>query len=66
MDTTTTNASSKPGNSPMTAAPQAFGEMAKKGTDQAKETYEQMSGSAAEAADLITNAYSVAAKGAQE
>jgi phasin len=66
MNTTTRNASSKPGNSPMTAAPQAFREMAEKGTTQARQTYERMSGATAEAADLITGAYSAAAKGAQD
>jgi phasin len=66
MNTTTKNAFSQPDNSPMTATPQAFREMAEKGTTQAKENYEKMSGAATEAADFINNACSVAAKGGQE
>jgi phasin len=50
----------------MTAAPQAFREMAEKGTTQAKETYEKMSAATAEATDLIKNSCSTAVKGAQD
>jgi phasin len=49
-----------------TAAPQAFREMAEKGTTQAKETYEKMDTATAEATDLIKNSYSTAVKGAQD
>jgi phasin len=66
MGTTTNTAAQKPANSPMTAAPQAFREMAEKGTTQAKETYEKMNAAAAEATDLIKNSYSTAVKGAQD
>jgi phasin len=66
MATTTNTAAPKPANSPMTAAPQAFREMAEKGTTQAKQTYEKMSTATAEATDLIKNSYSTAVKGAQD
>ena len=66
MATTTNTAAQKPANSPMTAAPQAFREMAEKGTPQAKETYEKMNAATAEATDLIKNSYSTAVKGAQD
>jgi len=62
---TNTNAQ-KSANSPMTAAPQAFREMAEKGTTQAKETYEKMNAATTEATDLIKNSYSIAVKGAQD
>ena len=60
MATTTNTAAQKPASSPMTAAPQAFREMAEKGTTQAKETYEKMNAATAEATDLIKNSYSTA------
>jgi phasin len=66
MATTTNTAAQKPASSPMTAAPQAFREMAEKGTTQAKETYEKMNAATAETADLIKNSYSTAVKGAQD
>ncbi len=66
MATTTNTAAQKPANSPMTAAPQAFREMAEKGTTQAKETYEKMNAATAEATDLIKNSFSTAVKGAQD
>ena len=66
MATTTNTAAQKPANSPMTAAPQAFREMAEKGTTQAKETYEKMNAATAETTDLIKNSYSMAVKGAQD
>jgi phasin len=66
MATTNNTAAQKPANSPMTAAPQAFREMAEKGTTQAKETYEKMNAATAEATDLIKNSYSMAVKGAQD
>ena len=66
MATTTNTAAQKPAKSPMTAAPQAFGEMAEKGTTQAKEAFEKMNAVTAEATDLIKNSYSTAIKGAQD
>jgi phasin len=66
MATITNTAAQKPANSPMTAAPQAFREMAEKGTTQAKETYEKMNAATAEATDLIKNSYSTAVKGTQD
>ena len=66
MATTTNTAAQKAANSPMTAAPQAFREMAEKGTTQAKETYEKMNAATAEATDLIKNSYSTAVKGVQD
>ena len=65
MATTTNTAAQKPANSLMTA-PQAFREMAEKGTTQAKETYEKMNAATAEATDLIKNSCSMAVKGAQD
>jgi len=53
-------------SSPMTDAPQAFREVAEKGTTQAKEAYEKMSAATTEAADLIKNSYSIVIKGAQD
>ena len=50
----------------MTAAPQAFREMAEKGTTQAKETYEKVSAATAEAIDLIKNSVATGVKGAQD
>jgi phasin len=49
-----------------TDAPQAFREMAEKGTTQASETYGKMSAASTEAADLIKNSYATAAKGMQD
>jgi len=43
-----------------TDAPEAFREMAEKGTTQANETYEKMNAATTEAADLIKNSYSTA------
>jgi phasin len=66
MATSTNTPPSKPASPTMTAAPQAFREMAEKGTTQAKETYEKMSAATAEATDLIKNSCSTAVKGAQD
>ena len=66
MATTTNTAAQKPANSPMTAAPQAFREMAEKGTAQAKEAFEKVSAATAETGDLIKNSYSTAVNGAQD
>jgi phasin len=56
----------KPASFPASDAPQAFREMAEQGTAQAKETYEKISTATTQAADLITNSYSTAVKGAQQ
>jgi phasin len=49
-----------------TDAPQAFREMAEKGDMQANETYEKINAATTEAADLIKNSYSTAARGMQD
>jgi phasin len=49
-----------------TDAPQAFREIAEKGTTQAKETYEKMNAVTTDATDLIKNNYSTAIKGVQD
>jgi hypothetical protein len=41
MDTTTKKTATEPAGSPQTDVPQAFREMAQKGTAQAKQTYEK-------------------------
>ena len=46
--------------------PQAFREMAEKGTKQAKETYEKMSAATTDVADLIKNSYSTAVEGVHD
>ena len=66
MTTTNKTKAQKPANSPMTEAPQAFREMAEKGTTQAKANYEKVSAATAEATDLIKNSFSTAVKGAQD
>jgi phasin len=47
-------------------APQAFREMAEKGTTQAKEAFEKVNAATAEATDLIKNGYSTAFRGIQD
>ena len=66
MDTTTNKTATEPAGFPQTDAPQAFREMAQKGTAQAKQTYEKMSAATTEAGDLIKNSYSRAIKGVQD
>ena len=66
MDMNTKTTATKPAGFPKTDAPQAFREMAEKGTTQAKETYEKMSVATTEAADLIKNSYSKVVKGMQD
>ena len=51
---------------PQTDAPQAFREMAEKGTTQAKETYEKINAATTETANFIKNSYSTAVKGMQD
>jgi len=65
MAATTHTATSKPASSPMTDAPQAFRAMAETGTAQAKEAYEKMNATTAEATDLIRKSCSTAVEGAQ-
>ena len=66
MDMNTETTATKPAGFPKKDAPQAFREMAEKGTTQAKESYEKMNAATTEAADLIKNSYSTAVKGLQD
>ena len=66
MDKNTETTAPKLASIPKTDAPQAFREMAEKGTTQAKETYEKINAATTEAADLIKNSYSTAVKGMQD
>ena len=63
MDPTTKTTTSKPAKMD---AMQALQATAEKGSAQAKEAFEKMSGATAEATDLIKNSYSTAVKGAQD
>jgi len=65
MDTSKTT-TTKPSGFPKTSAPQAFSEMAEKGAEQTKETYEKMSAATTEAADLMKASCSTALKGARD
>ncbi len=64
MDTNTKT--TKPAGFAKTDAPQAFREMAEKGTTQAKETYEKMTAATTEATTLIKNSYATALQGVQD
>jgi phasin len=66
MDMNTEITVTKPAGFPEMDAPQAFREMAEKGTTQAKENYEKMHAASTEAADLIKNSYSTAVKGVED
>ena len=66
MDKNTETSASKPVAFPKNDAPEAFRDMAEKGTAQAKEMYEKMNTATTEAADLIRNSYSTAVKGMQD
>ena len=66
MDTNTETTATKPAGFPKKDAPQAFREIAEKGTTQAKESYEKMNAATIEAADLIKNSYSTAVTGVQD
>src|SRR5450631_2652554 len=66
MDKNTETTDTKPAANSKKDAPQAFLEIAEKGTTQAKETYEKMSAATTEAADVIKNSYSTAVKGLQD
>jgi phasin len=66
MDKNTETTAPKPAGIPMKDAPEAFREMAEKGTTQAKETYDKIDAATTEAADVIKNSYSTAVKGMQD
>src|ERR1700731_3202782 len=66
MDTNTETTATKPAGFPKKDAPQAFREIAEKGTTKAKKNYEKMNAATTEAADLIKNSYSTAVKGLQD
>jgi phasin len=66
MDMNTKTTATKPAGLSKTDAPQAFREMAEKGTTQTKETYERMSAATTEAADLIKDSFATAVKGMQD
>ena len=66
MDSTTKTTTAKPASSPKMDATQAFRATAEKGSAQAKEAFEKMTGATAEATDFIKNSYSTAVKGAQD
>jgi len=66
MDSTTKTTTTKPASSLRADATQAFRATAEKGSAQAKEAFEKISGATAEATDLIKSSYSTAVKGAQD
>jgi phasin len=66
MDKNIETKAPKPAGIPEKDAPEAFREMAEKGTTQAKETYDKIDAATTEAADLIKNSYLKAVKGMQE
>jgi phasin len=66
IDMNSKTTATKPASFPETDAPEAFREMAEKGTTQANETYEKMNAATTEAADVIKNSYSTAVKGVQD
>jgi len=66
MDKNTETTTSKLASIPQTDAPQAFREMAEKGTTQAKETYEKINAATTETANFIKNSYSTAVEGVQD
>ncbi len=66
MDKNTETTAPKLASIPKTDAPQAFREMAEKGTTQAKETYEKINAATTETANFIKNSYSTAVKGMQD
>ena len=64
MNKNTETTATKPASFPN--GPEAFRDIAEKGTTQAKEIYENMTAGSTEAADLIRNSYSTAVKGMQD
>ena len=66
MDSTTKTMTAKPASSPKMDATQAFRATAEKGSAQAKEAFEKMTGATAKATDFIKDSYSTAVKGGQD
>jgi phasin len=66
MDKNTETTDTKPAANSKKDAPQAFREIAEKGTTQANETYEKMNAATIEASEVIKNGYSTAVKGMQD
>jgi phasin len=66
MDKSNETTAPKPAGIPKKDAPEAFREMAEKGTTQAEETYDKIDAATTEAADLIKNSYLKAVKGMQD
>jgi phasin len=66
MDKNTETTDTKPAGIPKKDAPEAFREMAEKGTTQAKEAYDKMNAATTEATDLIKNSYLKVVKGMQD
>jgi len=66
MDKNTDTTDTKPAANSKKDAPQAFLEIAEKGTTQAKKTYENMTAASTEAADLIKSSYWTAVKGVED
>jgi phasin len=64
MDNNTETTATKPASFPNGL--EAFRDMAEKGTTQAKETYENMTATSTEAADLIKNSYWTAVKDVED
>jgi len=61
-----TSRTSKPSGSSKIDAPQAFRDMAEKGTAQAQQAYEKMTASTAQATELMKHSVSMALRGAQD
>jgi phasin len=66
MDKITETTDTKPAVVSKKDAPQAFREIAEKGSTQANETYEKMNAATTEAIAVIENSYSTAVKGMQD
>jgi len=66
MDKNTETTDTKPATISKKDAPQAFREIAEKGTTQANETYEKMNAATIETSEVIKNSYSTAVKGLQD
>jgi hypothetical protein len=66
MDMITETPATKPARIPKKDAPEAFRDMAEKGTAQAKVNYENINAASTEAAELIKNSYSTAVEGVQD
>jgi len=65
-ETDTAAAAMHSAGAPRMEVPQAIGEMADKGTAQAKESYDKLSAASAEASTVIEGACSAAARGAMD